>query len=678
MTLIQKKKVMTALRVGVIPKYGRRLKKKEALYRQHTDIVRLLDTTGYPTQDVSMHDVWYLLAPLLGSPTRRSILSVALRCAHLLEGEASQAVEEGISKELCVTQRDDLIPSLQYPFFHSREAALSIPIHPSLPFRPLLQLSLRHRFIHLQRRLSTGLLVPRTTHKTCGQETASRFWEQVYPYLKSWERPVYNITTTDLERLYLEDGIEVEGPCEVRYAWKYNDLKPRVYYAIGATAYNAAKYVHAVFDQLVKISRSTDPRSRYSFAGFPLLSFPDNSFIIYDYTSFTSRLVDFKRFCAEFASFMIGTKVKIYDTRFGIKEVDLGTLLHTYNDTCNTNGEFSLTRLTYPEDRLPPEHVILEHKVAGMLGVFGNIVGSTALHGIVGIQICGGDDNGNFIGDDAGIVNLEMESFEIYQVKDAIRTIGDIAEEKFEIFEENAESYDDDDSWHYTKRPIVVKEGGISQSWMPEFPLLAPARGLRLDHCTVPLESFRIRRRVFVRQVTRFLNSLHMHKEQVDEADWDLVQFILRESYAKLQLPVFGAVPRLENRWIEGRPHGDDLVVVPPITEDVLEKGWRKVLHERMEITGGTIRIPKFEEEDDLPRILAEGLVFVHRSDRVLSLLSKLGVVEKRSLYEDRLATEESLERYFDFLDGNLKPLYEYQVLSDYDPWSSYFDLLYH
>jgi len=494
----------------------------------------------------------------------------------------------------------------------------------------------------------------------------------------SWERPSNNITTAALERLYLEEGIEVEGPCEVRYAWKYNDLKPRVYYAIGATAYNAAKYVHQIFDQLVKISRSTDPRTRYTFAGFPLLSFPDNSFIIYDYTSFTSRLVDFKRFCGEFADFMTGTMVKIYDTRYGIKEVDIGHLLHHYNDTCNKDGQFSLTRITYPGDRQPPEYVILEHKVAGMLGVFGNIVGSTALHGIVGIQICGGDDYGNFIGDDAGIVNMEMDNFEIYQVKEAIRTIGEIAEEKFEIFEDNDEAFDDTDSWHYTKRPIVVKGGGISQSWMPEFPLLAPARGLRLNHCTVPLQAFRLRRRVFVRQVTRFLNSLHLHRALVDEADWDLVQFILRESYAKLQLPPYGALPRLENRWIDGRPHGDDLVVVPPITGDVLEKGWRQVLQERVEVEGGTIRIPRFDEGGDLPRILAEGSIFVYRSDRVLSLLSKLGVVERTVLFEDRLATEETLERYFDFLDGNLQPLYEYQVLSDYGPWTSYFDLLYH
>jgi hypothetical protein len=85
MSLPQKKKVMTGLRVGVIPKYSRRQEIKEPRWKQHTDIVRLLSDTGQPSQDISMHDVWYLLAPLLATPTRRAILSVALRCSELLE-----------------------------------------------------------------------------------------------------------------------------------------------------------------------------------------------------------------------------------------------------------------------------------------------------------------------------------------------------------------------------------------------------------------------------------------------------------------------------------------------------------------------------------------------------------------------------------------------------------------
>jgi hypothetical protein len=84
MSLVQKKKVMTGLRVGVVPKYSRRQKVKEPTWKQHSDIVRLLDAHKNPKQDISMHDVWYLLAPFLATPVRRSILSVALRCSNLL------------------------------------------------------------------------------------------------------------------------------------------------------------------------------------------------------------------------------------------------------------------------------------------------------------------------------------------------------------------------------------------------------------------------------------------------------------------------------------------------------------------------------------------------------------------------------------------------------------------
>lgn len=677
MSLIQKKKVMTGLRIGIVPKYSRRQKAKEPLWTHSSDIVRLLDSNLHPVQDINMADVWYLLSSFIATPVRRSILSVALRSAHLLPGEASQAISDGVAKELSVTQRDDLLPSLQYPFFHSRQACLTVPMHPDIPFRPFQLLLYRQRFLKLRFRLSTLLYIPRTTHKTCGQMTADAFWSAVYPYLPSWERPTTAITTTSLEQLYLEDGIQVDGPCEVRYAWKYNDLKPRVYYAIGATAYNAAKYVHHVFDELVKISRSTHPKSRYSFAGFSQLSFPENTFIIYDYASFTSRMVDFREFVAEFGRFMNGAKGKIYDTRHGVIEVDLGHLILQYNDACNQDGAFCISRISEKMGCPTEKYVVLEHKVAGMLGVFGNIVGCTALHGIVGVQICGSDEDGNFIGDDAGIVVKEMEWFEIPQIREAIRSIGEIADDKFEIFDGNDEDFDDRDSWHYVKRPIGVERGGIKQGWMPEFPLLAPARGLHLDHVTVKLPEFRLRRRVFVRQVTRFLNSIHAHRSEVEPEDWDLTLFILQEAYGKLQLPVRGAVPRLENRWIDGRPHGDDVVVIPPITPDVLEKGWRQVLQENQDVLEGTIRIPRFEAEDQIPRELTEGSIFVFRSDRVLSLLDKVGVVTKRMLIEERLVTAETIERYFDYIDGNLKPLYEYQVLRDYSPWHTYVDLVY-
>jgi hypothetical protein len=116
---------------------------------------------------------------------------------------------------------------------------------------------------------------------------------------------------------------------------------------------------------------------------------------------------------------------------------------------------------------------------------------------------------------------------------------------------------------------------------------------------------------------------------------------------------------------------------VPPITEEVLKKGWRQVLRENMPELEGTIRIPRFDESDQIPRRLEEGHIFVFRSDRVLSLLDKVGVVQKRLLVEERLVSEETLERYFDYIDGNLQSLYEYQVLSDYSPWSSYVDLMY-
>jgi hypothetical protein len=485
------------------------------------------------------------------------------------------------------------------------------------------------------------------------------------------------VSTADLESFYSETGVQTGGPCEVRYAWKCNDLKPRVYYAIGGSAYHAAKLIKPIFDAICRISRSTDPRHRYSFAGFPHLDFTSEVFVIYDYASFTSRLVDFKQWVAELAWFFRGQRVKTFDTNRGVVEEDVGLLLEHYNNTCNKDGLYSLTRMSSSPDEAPTR-VVCTHYLAGMLGVFGNIVGSTGLHGIVGLQICGADEKGNFIGDDAGIIVDDDKELTRTWIFEGIRSIGDIADPKFEIFEGNDEEYDLGDSWHYTKRPIRISENGISQGWMPEFPILTQARGQKLDHVTTSLPDMAARRRIFIRQVARYLNSCYTNKAQVNDADRSMILSIFRRCYTELRLPRRGSFPRREYAsWRSTTiPYGDPFNVVPPLDDAVFEEGWWNVL-KRIELEEqGTFRLPRLEGADELPAVLEAGMTFRYRGEKVLSLLDRLGILTKKVEYEDRLVTEETIELMDLFLSGMLRPIYTYYVHVDYLPWSSYYDLL--
>jgi len=465
----------------------------------------------------------------------------------------------------------------------------------------------------------------------------------------------------------METGEEIEGVCEVRYAWKFNDLKPRIYYAIGSSAYHASKHIWHVFDSLQRMFASSDPSKRYSFMRFPNVDLPQNLFVIYDYASFTSRLADIRGFTAALGQFCRGTGVDIFDTHRGLVRKDLGDILIRYNDVCNTECLFSLERVDEGDGS---ERVILRHEVAGLLGVFGNIVSSTALHGVTGISIAGSEDFINTIGDDAAGRYEDMERGDIMT---AVRSIGEIADEKFIVWEEDAELWEEDQSWHYVKRPIRVRSGLVDQEWMPEFPMLGLTLHKYPSHITVKRADVTTRRRVFIKQTCRFLSSLILHP--VTDDDQQIIFDILQEAYRRLRLPVHGAFP---NRYAKpsadrSLPYPDQVLAVPPITRDIFVTNWWQVLKAKQFETG-YVTVPQVEGEDDVPEELEEGLTFVHRSDRVLGILEKINVLRKRPLYEERLLSDETLQILDEVMIGRSHVLFEYYVCERYDPWRSVYN----
>jgi len=491
----------------------------------------------------------------------------------------------------------------------------------------------------------------------------------MYPHLLGPERPGRkDYTTGDLEAFYRESGRKVPGSCEVRYAWKFNDLKPRIYYSIGAEAFFAARYVWAIFDRVQRLFRGSNPNSRYTFIHFPFIDFDEEVFMIYDYASFTSRLADFKRFVGEMAVFL-DVECWIFDTAVGMKKDNLRQILEEYNRVCNMDGRFSIHKL--PGSR-SDQAIILHHKVAGMLGVFGNITGSTSLHGIVGIMSTGEENRINTIGDDAG--GVWKKDMSIDQIKEAIRSIGEIADEKFEIWEQGQEDIEEDDSWHYTKRPIRIENGIVVQGWLPEFPIIGYSLPRYPDHITIRRESLIIRRRTFLKQTCRFLTSCAFR--QIDDSDVQMILDILKDCYYRLSLPVGGSLPKRYSKPADGRPFPDEVLCVPKLSEETIRRGWWQVLKDEAD-RSGVIRLPATEARDDLPEVLVEGHTFRHEGNPVLSVLRNIGVVRSEVLYEDRLITEETLELLDSILLGQRHRLYQFTVLEDYPAWTSYYQLVY-
>jgi hypothetical protein len=73
-------------------------------------------------------------------------------------------------------------------------------------------------------------------------------------------------TMLDVEKFYHINGEHPQGYTELRSVWRYNDLKPRCYYAMGPTHYQAAKYIQPIFNSLVDLFPVSHKRMRFSLS----------------------------------------------------------------------------------------------------------------------------------------------------------------------------------------------------------------------------------------------------------------------------------------------------------------------------------------------------------------------------------------------------------------------------
>lgn len=133
----------------------------------------------------------------------------------------------------------------------------------------------------------------------------------------------------------------MEGPTELRSSWKYNDLKPRVYYAQGPDAYFGSRFIQQLFNKMVDAFPTTNRYTRFSINSLESLT-PNDIMFIYDYSSFTSSLSELKNFTQALANFFRGVDVTIVRSDVGPTLIDLGDLLDNYNATCNINPEYDV------------------------------------------------------------------------------------------------------------------------------------------------------------------------------------------------------------------------------------------------------------------------------------------------------------------------------------------------
>lgn len=470
-----------------------------------------------------------------------SYLTRAERTVHMEEFEREKTVslEKEVLAALQPDVRDQVLDYRHVLFGVGRANAHPQLIDGSVRLRALYERGLRQISQYFSS-LSTPPLLPRyNARKNVSYETIRNYYDAHgidFSDGNSWKA---DVTTLDLLRWYYISGDRIGGALEVRQAWFFNDLKPRTYYCLGGTDFFEGYHIQDIANMFCEILPSTHPHSRFTVSRVGKLSY-DELLVTYDYSSFTTSLGELKYFLFWLARASEGISVQVLDVREGIKTVPLSEILDNYNDAVNKHQLFSVERFCEGE-----ETYRLRQGRNGSLGVKGNIVFSTSLHGLALADITGTPDDDCCVGDDA---LARIRAWVISMFITCVNNLGGINPSKFTMIprpqeEESIQAT----QYKFLKRPLLVDHSGLPHlGRLDFFPSIADALFPLGDgiHSATPGTSEIGSAKTFAMQVGRFL-TIHIDEPLIIARDEDL-DFVLgafRVVYRKYGLPLEGGIP---------------------------------------------------------------------------------------------------------------------------------------
>jgi hypothetical protein len=273
--------------------------------------------------------------------------------------EATMEIQQAITKEVsaAVNVYDPI--ELDYSSILSHDHTHNSRVAYNLPLNPDVHRSINQRFHSVMHQLSSSSpFLPDISRKTIGEIGRICASSTFGPIQREVLDPE---STLDLELIYHISGFRVAGETEMRWAWKYNNLKPRVYYARGPNQYYSSRIIQSIFNILVDSLEITHRFQRFHPETIRILR-QDTTFI-YDYASFTSTLYEIRRFTESLANFFRGCIVSVLDTFEGVVDADLGDILSVFNLHL-----ISTPPLTLQEYQEPPWSIISLHILVECLG----------------------------------------------------------------------------------------------------------------------------------------------------------------------------------------------------------------------------------------------------------------------------------------------------------------------
>lgn len=339
-------------------------------------------------------------------------LSLLLSAPYPLE-DVHRIFSDMVTKEMTAMESEARVPSIRWQNLLSLENTL----HPDFRPSPNTNRYFRGMINRWRSRLSRSVIFPFSSTRSLSRDTLRRFNEITDNNFES-------ICPLQLEQYYCETGLRIGGVCEMRQVWYPTISTPRTYYAMGGEAYFRSRYIRDIFNYLGDYLPATNRYTRVEPSHLTVEK--DESTFVYDLTSFTSLFHEQRYFLDFIADCVEDLEVEIFDSHVGIRTANLGDMIREYN-VLNKQPEYSLERMGIP--------LVLQHSVAGFLGVYANLITCTIPHGLCLMtlrdqkmkQWCAGDDAGTLYKDDDDAFDQDCSN--------TLETIGVLQQEK--VFRDN-------------------------------------------------------------------------------------------------------------------------------------------------------------------------------------------------------------------------------------------------
>jgi len=481
--------------------------------------------------------------------------------------------------------------------------------------------------------------------RNVGRETVDNYLVSVYGPVYDPKPEDYRSTTTlTLLRHYFQTGEKILGPLELRQAWFFNDLKPRTYYCLGGSAFWDGLYIQQIANMFATILPSTAPNTRFDVSRLGPSS-PDYYVFTYDYSSFTTSLAELKFFLFWLAESLRGCPVLVLDVVHGIRRLDLGEVIHSYNQAVNVYQVFSTERF------FPLLSRYIRQGRSGSLGVKGNIVWSMINHGVSLAGITSTPDRDSCVGDDA-LGKILIHLMELLII--CVNNLGSINPAKFSFLRPSEDVVQGTlQQYKYLKRPLGLDlEGRPTLGILDFFPDIAGTlfEGDGIHSVRDPDRTPLQKAKTFAQQWGRFLR---IQRESLDytsdlqmirEEDLEVLLGAIAACYRKLGLPLEGGVPGSYTvPTDDGRQALE--IMCPPCEFVVFESPWEEVLVDRFR--GHIISEPIWMGGMMPPPVdLEAGDRFRSTSSKLMTLLEDLGCVTRVVCLQDVVFDEEYLVAY--------------------------------